>query len=75
MGSIIFNVVVGIVAVSLIIFILGQKKFSRKLDTVIIIAGAAIIIIVNKPLIWISVFVLVIVHFLINSFRHKSVHN
>ncbi|MUV38946.1 hypothetical protein JNUCC1_02818 [Lentibacillus sp. JNUCC-1] len=73
MGSMIFNILVSIVAVSLIIFlILGQKKFSRKLDTVMIIAGAGIIFIVSKPLIWILVFMLAVVYF---SFRHKQAQN
>lgn len=72
MGTDIFNLVILIVAVSLILFIIRQKKFSKKLDTIIIIAGAASILIVNKSFLWISVFILVIVYFLISSFTQRS---
>lgn len=75
MEDIIFNVTVGIVTFLLIIFLLRQQNFDKKLGTIILVASAAIMLIVNKPLIWLSVFVLIIACFAINSLRHKSAHN
>lgn len=67
----IFNIIVSIVIVSLFAFVLRQKKFNKKLDGIILVAGAGIIFIVRSPFIWIPVFLLVLLYFSISFLRHK----
>lgn len=69
--GIIFNIIIAVIALSLTIFVLNQKKNKNKLDTIILVLGAAIMLIVNKPLIWISIFALISIYFFIReSFRY-----
>jgi chromate transport protein ChrA len=68
-----FNIIIAIIAVLLVIFVLNQKNNKRKLDTIILIAGATIMLIINKPIIWISIFVLIFVYFFIRkSIKHHN---
>lgn len=73
MIEITFNIIIAIIAVLLVIFVLNQKNNKRKLDTIILIAGATIMLIINKPIIWISIFVLIFVYFFIRkSIKHHN---
>jgi hypothetical protein len=68
-----FNIIIAIIAGLLVIFVLNQKNNKRKLDTIILIAGATIMLIINKPIIWISIFVLIFVYFFIRkSIKHHN---
>ena len=73
MIEITFNIIIAIIAGLLVIFVLNQKNNKRKLDTIILIAGATIMLIINKPIIWISIFVLIFVYFFIRkSIKHHN---
>ncbi len=57
---------------SIIIFVLSLKNFKRKQDLVLIVIGVTAIALIDKEIVWISIWVLLLIYFLIKEVLFKK---
>ncbi|KAA6449598.1 hypothetical protein DX928_17510 [Bacillus swezeyi] len=61
----ILNFLVIVISAFLIIFIARSKGINNKIDLILVLIGAALIFLIDNQYVWVSVWILLIVYFLV----------
>lgn len=69
MGISILNFLVIAISAFLIIFISRSKGINNKVDLILVLIGAALIFLIDNLYVWMSVWILLIVYFLIKYLK------
>lgn len=57
-----------LITISLIVFVVRQKKLEKKIDFIVILIGAVAIFIVNNVFVWITIWVMLFLYFGVKYF-------
>lgn len=57
-----------LITISLIVFVVRQKKLEKKIDFILILIGAVAIFIVNNVFVWITIWVMLFLYFGVKYF-------
>lgn len=57
-----------LITISLIVFVVRQKKLENKIDFILILIGAVAIFIVNNVFVWITIWVMLFLYFGVKYF-------